>query len=40
LQALEKLEEKEIVLQKKIAMEVERYKEFTKANNKQGADQQ
>lgn len=30
------LEEKENVLQKKISIEVERAKEFTKANNRQG----
>lgn len=39
LQALEKLKEKEIVLQKKISIEVERAKEFTKAKNKQGLHQ-
>ncbi|PKA61142.1 Vacuolar protein sorting-associated protein 32 like 1 [Apostasia shenzhenica] len=35
--AFEKLEEKEFVLQKKIAVEIERAKEFTKIKNKQAA---
>ncbi|XP_058104327.1 vacuolar protein sorting-associated protein 32 homolog 2-like isoform X5 [Magnolia sinica] len=36
-QTLEVLEEKENVLQKKISIEVERAKEFTRAKNKQAA---
>ncbi|KAG0454084.1 hypothetical protein HPP92_025388 [Vanilla planifolia] len=36
-QAFERLEAKEIVLQKKIAVEIERAKEFTKAKNRQAA---
>ncbi|XXG77908.1 hypothetical protein AAC387_Pa08g1963 [Persea americana] len=36
-QTLEMLEEKENVLQKKISIEVERAKEFTRANNRQAA---
>lgn len=36
LQTLEMLEKKEKVLQKKIAMEVEKAKEFTRLKNKKG----
>lgn len=39
LQVSQKLEEKGTVLQKKITIEVERAREFTKAKNKQGVDQ-
>ncbi|KAJ3674065.1 hypothetical protein LUZ60_006057 [Juncus effusus] len=35
-QALDVLEKKEMVLQKKISIEIERAKEFIKAKNKQG----
>ncbi|XP_072960821.1 vacuolar protein sorting-associated protein 32 homolog 2-like [Typha angustifolia] len=38
-QALEVLEKKEIVLQKKISLEVDRAKEFTRSRNKQAAMQ-
>ncbi|XP_010919710.1 vacuolar protein sorting-associated protein 32 homolog 1 isoform X2 [Elaeis guineensis] len=38
-QTLEMLEKKEIILQKKISVEVERAKEFTRARNKQAAMQ-
>lgn len=36
LQTLEMLEKKEKVLQKKIAMEIEKAKEFTRTKNKKG----
>ncbi|XP_020586240.1 vacuolar protein sorting-associated protein 32 homolog 1-like [Phalaenopsis equestris] len=36
-QAFEKLEKKEIILQEKIAVEIERAKEFTKAKNRPAA---